>query len=1115
MVLLNSELYYSLYPKRAASTDTSAAAPAVGELSWQEDTKSLAYRLDTATISRTLTTTSLGDFDLSTLDSLKLPGGALFSKAGKNGFGLDTASLTTASGILVGKADGTFRAAKVISSDNTIQVANAYGLEGDIDIVVNPNTALPIPDGERGSIVITGGGLTWSIKDGVVSNAKMAGMPTAGFKGAMSVPSGGTANVTDLNPSEACSMLPLFSNTAKGLVPGIGGSPTGSRVLFDNGWGTLPSALDPSLLPRPSTRQPIALAVGDTGSVGISSRYAREDHEHAVDSSIITRKGGVIDQGSLSVTIAASRPEHVITKQYVDDALRIYATRPGPAPWAPITRWLPNTPYTNAAPASLVSYGRGNYVCGTPHTSGPAFDASKWFYVGYAAEQAVQYMEAGLQAMDRAVALAASSGVQAFAAVVNNKLDRMNSLADLASVAQARRNMLLADFDTIAEMATTGVNGVQTNVRFAGYSAAGDGGGQKLVRVSTPSTVKPWHHQSLDGAWWQLVPENGYIDPRQFNAKGDTRRIQKSASITAGQTSLVCPIGTFVSSDVGKSITVPGAGASGGPLSTTVAAFTSSTTITLADAAGTTLTVASSALAIGSDDTAAIQAACDAAVALGCNVFIAPGVYTLTARISVGGAAIQVRGAGMGRTVLMWAAAATSGFLVTQNDYTYTTLFCDMTCLTKGVAAGVAFDVDMSGMAVGGTVNSITNHRLTIRDCEALGASGRTIDGWDWMVRNYDVSSATIARCYCTGVYSGNGYNTLSSGMISSAGADQPVVLNVLDSEAYFVSDGLLSYMTEGGMVHACNFVACRRGVRLTNSDANPVFMISDTHINAYECCVDNTQQSRMELHHCVMFSRPDGNPAVDFVFVRNTLGHYADINHNQFKAFGNYNSWTGVQLVSGDGCEVSHNLFDAAGVTASKYTAISVGASATNATRFGNRYNNVGQVIVDAGTGTRAVDTARLAGAWWVLSSSAVASPHTGDTSEVILASVTVPANILGKNGAILIRTSTSGTSNANSKTIRYRLDGISGTAFRAFAQTTGTGQQDVFIIQNVNATNAQKGSCPAPVTNSFSGKAGGLTTGTVDTTVDKTLVITGQLATSTDTITLESYTVEARYAA
>ena len=129
-----------------------------------------------------------------------------------------------------------------------------------------------------------------------------------------------------------------------------------------------------------------------------------------------------------------------------------------------------------------------------------------------------------------------------------------------------------------------------------------------------------------------------------------------------------------------------------------------------------------------------------------------------------------------------------------------------------------------------------------------------------------------------------------------------------------------------------------------------------------------------------------------------------------------------------------------------------------------------------------------------------------TGTTLATTLATITIPAGLIGANGKVKFYPLWSNTNNANTKTLRVVLNGAT-TAY------TGTLQNNVhnsglLILRNFNSETAQRMS---------SGMAAGLgsTTGsiaatTVDTTAAVTITITGQLQVGTDTMTLESIFVE-----
>ena len=93
--------------------------------------------------------------------------------------------------------------------------------------------------------------------------------------------------------------------------------------------------------------------------------------------------------------------------------------------------------------------------------------------------------------------------------------------------------------------------------------------------------------------------------PEQDGAVGDTR-IVHDAAISASSTTLTSATASFQTGDVGKTVIIEGAGGTGsdgpGCHVTTIASRANTTTVTLADAAGATVTGAR--LAVGTDDTA-------------------------------------------------------------------------------------------------------------------------------------------------------------------------------------------------------------------------------------------------------------------------------------------------------------------------------------------------------------------------------------------------------------------------------------------------------------------------------------------------------------------------------
>lgn len=152
--------------------------------------------------------------------------------------------------------------------------------------------------------------------------------------------------------------------------------------------------------------------------------------------------------------------------------------------------------------------------------------------------------------------------------------------------------------------------------------------------------------------------------------------------------------------------------------------------------------------------------------------------------------------------------------------------------------------------------------------------------------------------------------------------------------------------------------------------------------------------------------------------------------------------------------------------------------------------------------------------GTWRVLAASAVAASHTGNTTETALATIALPAGAMGPNGALRITAVLSYTNSANTKTLRFRLGGISGTAFADIPVTTTASLMTNRLIQNRNSQAAQVANA-ASAPGGFGTSTASPPVGAVNTAIAQDIVISGQLASAGETVTLESYIVELAYRA
>ena len=138
------------------------------------------------------------------------------------------------------------------------------------------------------------------------------------------------------------------------------------------------------------------------------------------------------------------------------------------------------------------------------------------------------------------------------------------------------------------------------------------------------------------------------------------------------------------------------------------------------------------------------------------------------------------------------------------------------------------------------------------------------------------------------------------------------------------------------------------------------------------------------------------------------------------------------------------------------------------------------------------------------VLAQSAIAASVTGTTSETTLATYTLPANVLGNNGALRVVWLVTTTNSANNKTLRMKFGNNS---LHTSVLTTSTGARYQTDVRNRGTTDSQL----SFGTGIYGASAGTLpTTSAISTTAPVVITITGQLANTGETITLEGYTIE-----
>jgi hypothetical protein len=143
------------------------------------------------------------------------------------------------------------------------------------------------------------------------------------------------------------------------------------------------------------------------------------------------------------------------------------------------------------------------------------------------------------------------------------------------------------------------------------------------------------------------------------------------------------------------------------------------------------------------------------------------------------------------------------------------------------------------------------------------------------------------------------------------------------------------------------------------------------------------------------------------------------------------------------------------------------------------------------------------------VLAQSGTPASVTGTTAETVLATVVIPAKAVATNGRVRLRSYWGCTANTDSKTLRIRIAGATGIGSGSI-NSSGI----AYTVIDADFINQGSGNIQYVqlVANNGALSAGGASGGqlAIDMTQAQSLTLTGQLGTSTDTITLLGYSVE-----
>lgn len=619
----------------------------------------------------------------------------------------------------------------------------------------------------------------------------------------------------------------------------------------------------------------------------------------------------------------------------------------------------------------------------------------------------------------------------------------------------------------------------------------------------------------VDGDKTKLDSLDG-VNVKWYGAVGDTVWLAGNLSISSGANVLTVSAGSFTSSDIGKAIAVPGAGASSAALYTTITGVNSTTVITLNDNAGTTLSTVADTVVYGTDDSVAVQNALDAITAgAGGTLYFPSGRYYLGTAITrtlnaggVIGSSITVKGSARGNTT--FAVATGSGnyaFEFLGPSGTFSSHFEFINIALRGAVPGDCHGLKLTGASKALVRSQVRQLDVGI-DCEAVLKSVFDGDARDCNVGIYFRESG-----YFSGVWGASGCNANRIFGSLDANVQYGLVADTFQGikiGAHFETNGQ-NNISNGGVSDAD-----RGGIKFINPEGALELRITSE---------DNGKVSGSDEGKGVVYVVTDADNAglqwsLNLIAcnLKRTAGGPKSVLYvdNHSSAGDGTVNWLGSHLESnGYTPSASNPTFNLTATGQNLNVNLTGGYIEDGATEFaleddvnytitGHRYLTPGSVwdnfiLPVGGPSNRAV-----------LAASNARVEHTGDTTKTTLATVTVPGGCMGPNGSVEIEHMHSATSSANSKTHTLEFNGAS-LALMSVSPTTSPVQLAKHFVANRASVSSQVAGPFAVAGGWGAGAAVQLTA--INTANDVDLTFTGQLTNSGETIRLERYLVEVIY--
>lgn len=311
------------------------------------------------------------------------------------------------------------------------------------------------------------------------------------------------------------------------------------------------------------------------------------------------------------------------------------------------------------------------------------------------------------------------------------------------------------------------------------------------------------------------------------------------------------------------------------------------------------------------DDTTAMQACATFASTYALPILVPALTFSLTAQIVTTSGRIEIVGADLRKSALLWTSgAATRGWKTTlgaTGGLRDTFRARNLSFLTAGAGSGTGLRI------IDTTPADRFNPAVVINNIVVSGATNPTNDGWSNAIWCDGCQGTFIDGAYIWGKVGAGGvpnYDSVYGILFNNAGAasPHPTECQIINCSIKTVTTAIYADDMEGLVVSDCQIVGVVTGVNAHGLAGYPDVRISNNHINAASNCVVVDLMYQATIIGNLFYNQLQGSTATGINIIN--AASFFNISHNTFECYHQTIAANSIVVANGLSGLIDGNIF-------------------------------------------------------------------------------------------------------------------------------------------------------------------------------------------------------------